>query len=101
MNAIRAVAVVSAGILLGGGIAHADPTDDQFLSDLNRRGLTIYNGGAVQLGQLARVMCEKRASGASQADEINIVMSNGGLVTYSQATEFVHLAMVYYCPQYE
>ncbi len=100
MNAIRAIAVVSAGVLLGGSIAHADTTDDQFLSDLNRHGITVHQGGSVELGNLARLMCEKRASGVSQAGEINIVMSNGGFVTCDQATEFVHLAMVYYCPKY-
>ena len=42
MNATNMIrAVVSAGVLSGGGIAHADTTDDQFLSDLNQHGITI------------------------------------------------------------
>jgi hypothetical protein len=90
------VAVAFAGFVAP--LAHADSsTDDQFMSELNQRGIVIDDGGSANVGQLAQLMCAKRASGMSQSDMINIVMRQ---VTYSQASDFVHLAMLNYCPQY-
>jgi Protein of unknown function (DUF732) len=108
---VRALVAVVAAALLAAGIAHADTTDDQFLTLLASHGLDV--GPPDQMIALAHKRCD--ANGLSRADwftlryygrpspfvaalsNINTKLQSQGL-TDDQVVQFMRDAVAVYCP---
>jgi uncharacterized protein DUF732 len=108
---LRPIVAAAAAVLLVAGIAHADPTDDQFLGLLSNDGLNV--GPPDQMIALAHQRCD--ANGLSrqgwfnfrfggQPSQFNVAISQLSIklqshgLTPDQAVQFMRDAVAVYCP---
>jgi hypothetical protein len=96
---MKLTAALLTTLVLSSGTAHADQTDDAFVNDLARRGITLP--ATVKPGSLGATVCVFMAEGHSMG-ETSAALVDGGYkgVTFTgpQAMTVVLSAYSHYCP---
>ena len=82
-------------MLMPATVAHADPTDTDFVQYLESHG--IHVGNASQTVNMAHVMCQDLEAGYTQKDEVDQLTGSAKL-SQSQAETFIGAATADYCP---
>jgi hypothetical protein len=98
---LKKLLLPAAGIAVAIGLAapaHADPTDDQFISSLDRQG--IPHDEYPQVVQEAKDVCDILGSGHSFDETVQLVLGVHGEYSPQTAAGFVGAAAAAYCPAY-
>ncbi|MEB3982290.1 DUF732 domain-containing protein [Mycobacterium sp. 663a-19] len=95
---LLAAAIALLGPLAAVATAHADTSDDKFISILKSEGITdhVSSAHAVEAGH---TVCSKLDGGATPADVANDVLNSSNMPAYHSGY-FVGAAIKVYCPQY-
>jgi Protein of unknown function (DUF732) len=82
-------------LLVPGGVARADQTDQDFTNFLQSHGIELGTTG--QTVNMAHVMCQDLDAGYTQADEVK-QLTDANRLNEAQAKLFVGAATADYCP---
>jgi hypothetical protein len=95
---VLAAAVALLGPLAAVSTAHADTTDDKFLSMLRSEGITdhVSPAHAIEAGHM---VCQKLDGGSTPEAVANDVVNSSNMPAYHSGY-FVGAAIKAYCPQY-
>jgi hypothetical protein len=94
-----AIGVASIGLVAAAPIAHADPTDQNFLAALKAEGISdqISPAHAIEAGHF---VCVKLDNGASPTEVVNDVLYSSNMPAYHSGF-FVGAAIDAYCPRHK
>jgi Protein of unknown function (DUF732) len=84
-------------VVIGAGIAHADPADNQFLADID--GIGVADSPA-ELIDSAHKVCTLYNYGESESQVDDAVIAAHRLWSEAQLVRFLVDAIEDYCPQY-
>lgn len=98
VRVVFAVAVALLGPLGAVATAHADSSDDRFLSILKTQGITdhVSKAHAIQAGH---IVCQKLDGGATPTDVASDVVNSSNMPAFHSGF-FVSAAIGAYCPKY-
>jgi hypothetical protein len=96
---LLAIGVASMGLLAAAPTAHADTTDQNFLTSLRTQGITdqISPGHLIEAGHF---VCVKLDNGASPTQVVNDVLYSSNMPAYHSGF-FVGAAIDAYCPRHK
>ncbi len=77
--------------------AHADTTDDAYISVLHDEGITGSRSSLIRMG---RAVCTLRGEGWTSMDVADEIVARNDDMTLSDAAYLVGAAQAAYCPEY-
>ena len=96
---IVAMALASSGLLASVSTAHADPTDDKFLSTLQSEGITDHVSPAHAI-EAAHFVCVKLDNGVTPSNVVADVLNSSSMPAYHSGF-FVGASIDTYCPRHK